>query len=122
FNGVLSHLVSIVIVTAWFGFLFHYLPDGQPKWRVTLMGAFVTSLLFTMGKLVLRWLLFQSNISILYGAAGSIVLLLLFVFYSSLILYYGAAFTKVWSEFIGEKIQPVRHAIHYQVAEVATEK
>ena len=101
FNGVLSHVVSIIIVTAWFGFLFHFLPDGQPKWKVTLVGAFVTSILFTIGKLVVRFLLFQSNVSKLYGASGSIVLLLLFVFYSSLILYYGAAFTKVWSDYIG---------------------
>ena len=122
FNGVLSHLFSIIIVTAWFAFLFHYLPDGQPKWRITLMGAFVTSVLFTIGKLVLRFLLFQSNISKLYGASGSIVLLLLFVFYSSLILYYGAAFTKVWSEYRGIKIQPLRHAIHYAVSEVVTDK
>ena len=122
FNGVLSHVVSIIIVTAWFGFLFHFLPDGQPKWKVTLVGAFVTSLLFTIGKLVVRFLLFQSNVSKLYGASGSIVLLLLFVFYSSLILYYGAAFTKVWSDYIGEKIHPVRHAIHYEVAEVVTGK
>jgi membrane protein len=122
FNGVLSHLVSIIIVTAWFGFLFHFLPDGQPKWKVTLMGAFVTSILFTIGKLVVRFLLFQSNVSKLYGASGSIVLLLLFVFYSSLILYYGAAFTKVWCDYTGSKIQPVRHAIHYEVAEVVKAK
>lgn len=118
FNGVLSQLVSIIIVTAWFAFLFHFLPDGKPKWRVTLFGAFITSLLFTAGKLVLRWLLFHSNISKLYGASGSIVLLLLFVFYSALILYYGAAFTKVWSEYGGQEITPLRHAVHYQVAEV----
>jgi len=119
FNGALSHIISIVIVTAWFAFLFHFLPDGQPKWKVTLVGALITSLLFTAGKLILRWLLFHSNISKLYGASGSIVLLLLFVFYSSLILYYGAAFTKVWSEYRGQEIMPLRHAVHYKVAEVA---
>jgi membrane protein len=119
FNGVLSHIISIVIVTAWFAFLFHFLPDGQPKWKVTLVGALITSLLFTAGKLILRWLLFHSNISKLYGASGSLVLLLLFVFYSSLILYYGAAFTKVWSEYRGQEIMPLRHAVHYKVAEVA---
>ena len=122
FNGVVSHLVSLFIVTVWFAFLFHFLPDGQPKWKVTIVGAFVTSLFFTVGKLLLRWLLFQSNISNLYGASGSVVLLLLFVFYSSLILYYGAAFTKVWSEFKGVEIQPLRHAIHYEVSEVENEK
>jgi membrane protein len=96
FNSVLNYLVSVVIVTIWFAFVFRFLPDARPQWRVALIGAFVTSLLFNIGRLILHWLLSYSNIDNLYGASGSIVLLLLFVFYSSLILYFGAAFTKVW--------------------------
>lgn len=118
FNSTLNHLLSIIIVTLWFAILFRFLPDGRPKWKVALTGALLTSLLFTTGKVVLRWLLLTyTNINTVYGASGSIVLLLLFVFYSSLILYYGAAFTKVWGFHHGEPIQPLSYAIHYHLAE-----
>ena len=115
FNSVLNHLLSVVIVTCWFSIVFRYLPDARPAWKVALTGAFVTSLLFTIGKLVLHWLLSYSNVDTLYGASGSIVLLLLFVFYSSLILYYGATFTNVWGKYIHRPIQPLPFAMHYQV-------
>lgn len=62
---------------------------------------------------MLRWLLPNSNIGVVYGTSASIVLLLLFVFYSSLILYYGAAFTKVWSVYKNQPIQPVNNAGFY---------
>lgn len=117
-NGALSHVISVMIVTAWFAVLFRYLPDGKPKWNVALVGGLVTSLLFNSGKLLLRWLLSYSNINSLYGTSASVMLLLLFVFYSALILYYGAAFTKVWSEYKGEPITPLRHATHYGFADV----
>lgn len=119
FNSALSYAISIVIVTAWFAVLFRFLPDGKPSWKVAITGAFVTSVLFNVGKLLLRWLLTHSNIGSLYGASGSIVLLLLFVFYSSLILYYGAAFTKVWSKYKKQPIKPLRHAHNYELSEIA---
>lgn len=121
-NSILSYLVSVLIVTFWFAIVFRYLPDARPQWGVALTGAFVTSVLFNIGKFVLHWLLSYSNIDNLYGASGSIVLLLLFVFYSSLILYYGAAFTKVWAVFRDHPITPLPSAIHYQLVEAdATE-
>ncbi|MEJ7586836.1 MAG: YihY/virulence factor BrkB family protein [Ferruginibacter sp.] len=113
FNSALATIISIVTVWAWFAVLFRYLPDGRPTWKVALTGALVTSLLFNMGKYILRWLLPNSNIGVVYGTSASIVLLLLFVFYSSLILYYGAAFTKIWSEYIGQPIKPGNNAIFY---------
>lgn len=111
FNSVLATLISIITVWAWFTVLFRYLPDGRPTWRVAISGALLTSILFSIGKYVLRWLLPNSNIGVVYGTSASIVLLLLFVFYSSLILYYGAAFTKVWSEHINQPIRPVNNAV-----------
>lgn len=115
FNSALNYLLSIVIVTIWFAIVFRYLPDGRPAWKVTFAGAFVTGFLFTIGKLILHWLLSYSNINTLYGASGSIVLLLLFVFYSSFILYYGAAFTKEWGLHIHRPIQPLPYAMHYHL-------
>jgi membrane protein len=118
YKNLLNYLLSIAIVTAWFSIVFRYLPDGRPLWKVAITGALVTSILFNLGKLVLSWLLTYSNINTVYGASGSIVLLLLFVFYSSLILYYGATFTKVWAQQHGMPISPRHYARHYHLAEV----
>jgi membrane protein len=117
FNSVFNYLVSILIVTIWFAIVFRYLPDARPKWRIVITGGFITSLLFNIGKLVLHWMLSLSNIDNLYGASSSIVLLLLFVFYTSLILYYGAAFTKIWGIYKESPITPLPGAIHYQLVE-----
>jgi len=112
-NGTIATLVSIIIVCTWFSVLFRYLPDGKPDWRVALSGGLLTSLLYNAGVVVLKWLLLHSNIGAVYGASASIVFLLLFLFYSSLIFYYGAAFTKVWGEQTGKPIKPVRNAEAY---------
>jgi membrane protein len=117
FETALDILTAIIIVTGWFTVLLRYLPDGRPSWRVALFGGFVTSLLFNAGKWILRWLLSYSNLNSLYGTSASIVLLLLFVFYSSLILYFGAAFTRVWSEFSDDKIKALSHARYFKLAE-----
>jgi membrane protein len=122
FNTALTTVISIVTVWAWFTVLFRYLADGRPTWKVAITGALLTSILFTFGKYLLGWLLPGSNIDVIYGTSASIVLLLLFVFYSSLILYYGAAFTKVWSEHINQPIKPVNHAISYAYANQDPEK
>jgi membrane protein len=115
FNNVITHVVSIVIVTIWFGVLFHHLPDGRPRWKIALTGGFVTSLFFSSGKLLLRWLLAHSNVQTIYGASGSIVLLLLFVFYAAIIFYYGAAFTMCLSDYHGKPIQPHSHAVRFEI-------
>lgn len=117
FNNAVNYIISIGIVTLWFAVLFRYLPDGRPAWGVAIVGGFVTSMLFNVGKVVLRYLLQYSNVNNLYGASGSIVLIMLFVFYSSLILYYGSAFTKVWGIYRGRPIHPLRYANHYHLQE-----
>ncbi len=117
FNTALNHIISLVIVTIWFSIVFTYLPDGKPPWRIAFAGGLVTALLFTVGKIGLKLLLSYSNINTVYGASASIVLLLLFVFYSSLIMYYGAAFTKVWGIFRSDPIRPMRHAMQYRITE-----
>jgi membrane protein len=117
YNSVLNYIISIIVETMWFVIVFRYLPDGRPQWRVAFAGGFLTALLFTIGKVVLHWLLSYSNITTLYGTSASIVLLLLFVFYSALILYYGAAFTKVWGLSRDQPIRPLPHAMHYRLIE-----
>ncbi|HYH14544.1 MAG TPA: YihY/virulence factor BrkB family protein [Flavisolibacter sp.] len=121
FNNVVRNLFSVLVVTLWFAIMFRYLPDGRPQWKVAFTGAFLTSLLFNGGKVLLRFLLSYNNLNNIYGASTSIVLLLLFVFYASLILYFGATFTKIWSIHKKLPIKPHRHAVNYRIAEVHEE-
>lgn len=113
-NGTISTLLSITIVCTWFTVLFRYLPDGKPNWKVAFSGGLLTSILYNAGVIVLKLLLLNSNIGVVYGASASIVLLLLFVFYASLIFYFGASFTKVWGEHLGQPILPVLNAEFYE--------
>lgn len=121
FNSTLNYITSIIIVTLWFTAVFRYLPDGKPEWRVAFAGGLLTAVLFNIGKIILHWLLSYSNINTVYGTSASIVLLLLFVFYSALILYYGAAFTKCWGVQTGHPIIPLPHAMHYRIMEAEVE-
>lgn len=124
FKSALNYITSIIIVTIWFTTVFRYLPDGRPKWNIAFAGGFLTAILFNIGKIVLHWMLSYSNINTVYGTSASIVLLLLFVFYSALILYYGAAFTKCWGTNSGHPIRPLPHAMCYKLieAEIETKK
>ncbi len=96
---VLNQVLTLGIIAVWFAVLFRYLPDAWVAWRAIWFGAGLTAVLFSLGKFILRQLLVNSNINSIYGAAGSVILLLLFIFYSSFILYYGAAFTKAYAEY-----------------------
>lgn len=98
FNQLLAFTISTLIIAIWFSIIFRYLNDSRPKWKVAWVGALFTSVLFSIGKIILHLLLTYNNINNIYGASASIVLLLLFVFYSAMILYFGAAFTKVWEQ------------------------
>ncbi|WP_143307110.1 YihY/virulence factor BrkB family protein [Chitinophaga vietnamensis] len=115
FNSALNYGISVATVTLWFVLVFYFLPDGRPTRRVLITGAFVTSILFNIGKLVLRWALNYSNINSIYGASASTVLLLLFVFYTAMIFYFGAAFTKAWAYASGSSIKPLPHATRYKL-------
>ena len=121
-NQVINFVISVLIVTLWFAGLFRFLPDGKPTWKVAITGALLTSILFNSGKLIFRWLMLgYNNVNTVYGTSGSIILIMLFVFYASFILYYGAAFTKLWGAHIGHPIAALPHAKHYQVNDVEEE-
>ena len=112
-NNGISSIISIVTVTVWFSVLYRFLPDGRPVWSVAIAGGLVTSILFNIGKVVIKSLLLYGNIDNLYGTSASLVLLLLFVFYASIIFYFGAAFTKTWGKRLGKPIQPLPYASLY---------
>ncbi len=110
FKSIFGEITSVIIVSAWFILLFRFLADGKPTWRAALMGGLLTGLLFTAGRFLLHILLIDANIGQLYGASGSLVLVLLFVFYTSFILYYGAGFIEVYSAKKQWPILPVHKA------------
>lgn len=119
---VLNQLISMLVVTIWFTVLFRFISNGHPTWRVAFVGGLFTGVLFTIGKLILGWLLGYSNINNIYGASGSFVLVLLFVFYSSFILYLGGTFTYAWGEHVHKPIVPGKNAYKYELREVKKEK
>ena len=118
FKGFLNEVVALIAFTTWFIILFRYLADGRPSWRVTIAGGCLTGVLFSAGKSLLSYLMRNSNISTVYGASGSIVLILLFVFYCSFILYFGASFIKVYAEEIAQPLQLVNKAFRYQLRKI----
>ncbi len=119
FRSAVNDILAFGLVTCWFMLLFRYLPFGRPTWKVAFVGGFVTGVLFTIGKIVLRASLNQSNLTTIFGTSASIVLILLFVFYSSLILYYGASFTYKYSLYKDQPIKPLSYAGHYRIEKVS---
>ncbi|WP_316797890.1 YihY/virulence factor BrkB family protein [Pedobacter frigidisoli] len=117
-TSILNQLVFIFIVTTWFTILFRFLTNGRPTWRAALSGGLLTGCLFTAGKYILRILLPLSNISSIYGSAGSIIVIMLFVFYSSLIFYFGASFIKALSIQSATPIIPKNGSFAYELTEV----
>ena len=111
----LYQVIAIGVSTVWFYLLFSFLPDARPARRVAWLGALITALLFNAGKWVLGFILKPGNVSSFYGASGAIVLLLLFVFYSSIILYCGAAFIRAWSDLSERPLLLKAHAVKYDV-------
>jgi membrane protein len=118
FKTTLHEITGVIVVAVWFIVLFRFLADGRPSWKAAFIGGLLTAILFTAGKLLLKFLLIDSNIGKLYGASGSIVLVLLFVFYSSFILYYGACFVYIYSLKTNTSIHPIDKAVAYKIEEI----
>jgi membrane protein len=105
-EAVLSFFVAMFL----FSLVFKLLPDAKIRWKDVLFGGFLTALFFTLGKQAIGFYLGKSNLSSLYGAAGSIVIIMAWVYYSAIILYLGAECTKVYANLYGRKIQPNEYA------------
>jgi membrane protein len=96
--NVFNAVLSLVVISVLFAMLYRYLPDRKLEWRHVLVGALVTTVLFSIGKQVIGLYLGQSTTRSTYGAAGSVVVLLLWVYYSSQVVLLGAEFTRVYTE------------------------
>jgi len=107
---IINFLLSIILTTVLFAMIFKVLPDVKMKWRYVWLGAFVTTILFSIGKYALSIYFGTVNPGSTFGAAGSVILILLWVSYSSLILFFGAEFTKVLALAYGSGIKPSSYA------------
>jgi membrane protein len=103
-------VLSFLVATFLFSLMFKLLPDAKIRWKDVIFGGFITAIFFTLGKLAIGYYLGKSNLTTLYGAAGSIIIIMVWVYYSSIILYLGAEFTKVHANLFGRKIQPNEYA------------
>lgn len=117
-NIITTYIISALI----FASIFKMLPDARIKWRHVWIGACVTAFLFMLGKFVISYYLSQNRMTSAYGAAGSIIVVLLWVYYSSMILYFGATFTHAYVVHRGSRIYPNSYAVWVQQIEVESEK
>jgi membrane protein len=107
----LNMLILVVTITGLFAVIFKLLPDATISWRDALIGAVLTAALFLLGKTGISYYLGKANLGVTYGTAASIVIILIWVYYSALILYFGAEFTKMYAIQAGEGIRPKETAV-----------
>jgi membrane protein len=118
--GIVSFLIGFALITLLFAMIFKFLPDVEIAWRDVWVGAVVTTTLFMIGKVLIGLYLGNSGVASTYGAAGSLVVLLLWIYYSTQILFFGAELTQVYAARYGSRIEPSEHAV--KVEKVKVEK
>jgi membrane protein len=108
---IVNTLIFFIIITLLFSLIFRVLPDGKIALHDCIIGASFTAVLFMIGKFAIGIYLGKLNIASIYGAAGSIILVLVWIYYSAAILYFGAEFTKVYADTHGQKIIPYAYSV-----------
>lgn len=117
---IINLIITFAVIAQIFAVIFKVLPDAEIKWRDVLSGAITTAILFMIGKLAISFYISKSEVSSTYGTAGSFAVLLVWVYYSSIILYFGAEFTKAYAVKYGSEIYPSRYAVTTKVVEIET--
>lgn len=118
FISVINIVISLALITLIFAILFKVLPDAKIKWKDVWVGALVTTAFFAVGKYLIGFYLGNSSVNSAYGAAGSLVIILIWVYYSTVIFLFGAELTSVYAEKLGSDIQPYHNAVKVQMVEV----
>lgn len=118
---VINLVISFSVIMILFGIIFKFLPDAKIKWRHVRSGAIFTAILFLAGRYVIGLYIRQTATESTYGAAGAIVVLMVWIYYSAVILYIGAEFTQVYAESFGGRIEPAEYAVHVKQTEVEQE-
>jgi membrane protein len=108
---ILNSIFSMAVITLLFAMIFKFLPDARIAWHDVWIGALITAALFTVGKFALGLYLGKSGVGSSYGAAGSLIVLLLWVYYSSQIVFFGAEFTQVYANRFGSRVAPSSNAV-----------
>ncbi len=119
--NIINLLISFLVITLLFGAIFKVLPDVRIKWKTVRTGAFFTACLFMFGRFLIGFYISTTGTGSTYGAAGSIIVILVWVYYTAVILYMGAEFTQVYAEYKGYAIQPASYAVHIEQTEVERE-
>jgi len=119
---VINVVITLIVTTLIFGAIFKVLPDAKIKWRDVLAGAITTAVLFMLAKFGISFYISKSNVGSTYGAAGSLIILLLWIYFSAIILYFGAEFTKAYTIEFGSEIHPENYAVTTKTVEVETGK
>lgn len=118
----LNILLTFLITAFLFGIIFKMLPDAHIKWKDVRAGAVVTAILFMIGKFAIGFYLGQNKMSSAYGAAGSVIVILLWVYYSAVILYLGACFTRAYAHERGWGIHPNNYAVWVEQVELESKE
>jgi len=118
---IVDLILNFGIITILFGVIFKVLPDAKIKWKDVRAGSLATAILFMAGKFAISWYITKTNVGSTYGTAGSLVVLLVWVYYSSVILYFGAEFTKAFAMKYGGNIMPSDYAVISKTIEVEHE-
>ena len=103
---LLNFVISLAVISTLFGMMFKILPDAKIEWKHVWLGSLVTGLLFTIGKTALSYYFGKAEPASAYGAAGSVILMLLWVSYSSMILFFGAEFTAAYAKMYSGVVPP----------------
>ena len=123
---IVAYIINIIVtffITAFiFGIIFKVLPDAKIKWKHVRIGAFTTAFLFMAGKFLISYYLGHNRMTSAYGTAGTVIVILLWVYYSSMILYFGAVFTRVYAACTGSAIYPNQYAVWVEHVEVQSKK
>jgi membrane protein len=115
---VLNLVISFLFTVLLFAAIFKVLPDARIKWRHIMVGAVTTAILFMVGKYLITYYLGKSAVTTTYGATGSFIIILLWVYYSALILYLGAIFTRAFAIHRGSHIYPNKYAVWVEQKEI----
>lgn len=112
-----NQIIGFLVTTFIFTLIFKVLPDVKIKWKPAIIGAIFTTILFILGQYLISYYLMQFKPGINFGSAGSVIALLVWVYYTSVILYLGAEFTQVYAEKYSTGIQPSENAVHLKIVE-----
>lgn len=115
---IVNLILTLIVTTLLFAVIYKVLPDAKIKWKDVLIGSITTALLFMLGKFGITFYIGSSDIGSTYGTAGSLVVLLIWIYYSAIILYFGAEFTKAYAAMYGSRIEPDQYAVWITQIEV----